>query len=119
METNTNKYEDANHQPIAVLNGDNTRQMLNIKTTAGSIIELSAFGSNDPDGDSVTYSWLFYEEPSSYKGTLSIQNSSSLNTKLEIPNDANGKIMHIILEIHDNGSPKRYTYCRIIVSIVQ
>jgi len=113
----TNKYEDANHQPITVLNGDKTRQVLNLTTTAGSIIELSADGSFDPDGDSLIYSWSFYEEPSSYVGTVTIQNSSSSTAKLEIPKDADGKTIHIILEIHDNGSPNLYAYRRMIVNV--
>lgn len=110
----TNKYEDANHHPIAVLNGDKTRQVLKMTPTEGSVVELSADGSADPDGDSLIYSWSFYEEPGSYAGTVTIQNSSASRVKVEIPKDASGKTIHIILEIHDNGTPALYAYRRVI-----
>jgi hypothetical protein len=113
----SNTYEDANHHPVAVLNGDKTRQVLNMTATAGSIIELSANGSKDPDGDSVTYSWFFYDEPSSYVGSVTIQNNSFSSVKVEIPKDAKGKSIHIILEIHDNGIPNLYAYRRMIINV--
>jgi putative transposon-encoded protein len=113
----TNKYDDANHHPVAVLNGDKTRQVLNMTTVPGAVIELSAAGSSDPDGDSLIYSWSFYEEPSSYKGSVTIQNNSSPTAKVEIPKDAAGKNIHIILEIHDNGTPNLYAYRRMIVKV--
>lgn len=113
----SSNYDDANHHPRAVLNGDKSLQVLNISATAGSIIALNAEGSNDPDGDSLTYNWFFYDEPSSYNGSLSIQHSSSPLAKLEIPQDALNKNIHIILEIQDNGTPNLYAYRRIIVEV--
>jgi hypothetical protein len=113
----TNKYKDANHHPVAVLNGDKTRKVLSVTTTAASIIELSAAGTADPDGDSLSYSWSFYDEPSSYNRSVTINNSSSQTAKVLIPEDANGKNLHIILEIHDDGSPNLYVYRRIIVNV--
>ncbi len=113
----TNDYEAANHPPITLLNGDKTRQILNMTSNAGTNIELSAEGSTDPDGDSLIYSWFFYEEPSSYAGTVNIQNSSSTRAKVEIPEDAGGKTIHIILEIHDDGTPNLYAYRRMIINV--
>ncbi|MGF1586911.1 MAG: hypothetical protein ACFCUM_16450 [Bacteroidales bacterium] len=86
-------------------------------TTNGSVVELSADGSADPDGDSLIYSWSFYEKPGSYAGTVTIQNSSESRVKVEIPMDASGKTIHIILEIHDNGMPNLYAYRRMIINV--
>jgi len=36
---------------------------------------------------------------------------------LEVPKDAVGKTIHIILEIHDNGAPSLYAYRRMIVKV--
>lgn len=113
----TDSYKDANHHPIAVLNGDKTKALIETKATAGATIALNAAGSNDPDGDSLTYNWMFYEEPSTYKGAVTIQHNSSSSAKLEIPNDAGNKTIHIVLEIHDNGTPNLYAYRRVIVNV--
>jgi hypothetical protein len=113
----TGTYEDANHHPVAVLNGDNSRQVLTLTASAGSSLKLSAAGSSDPDGDELIYSWSFYEEPSSYDGSVSIQNSSSANAILKIPEDAGDKTIHVILEVHDKGTPSLYAYRRLILNI--
>ena len=111
------KYSDANHHPVAVLNGDRTRQVLKKTAIAGSNIDLSADGSCDPDGNELSYSWYFYDEPSSYNGSVRIMESSSAKTKLAIPEDARGKTIHIILEVRDNGSPELLAYRRIVLNV--
>jgi hypothetical protein len=113
----TENYEDANHHPIALLNGDKTRQVLQTTAKAGSVIELNAKGSTDPDGDKLNYSWIFYAEPSSFTGKVVIQNRYSSKTKLEIPKDANGKTIHIVLKVYDNGTPNLYAYRRMIINV--
>ncbi len=35
----------------------------------------------------------------------------------EIPSNASGKNIHMILEIHDNGSPNLYAYRRVIINV--
>lgn len=113
----TSEYDQANHHPVAVLNGDKSRAVLTKKVSANSTIELSALGSIDPDGDELTYSWSFYNEPSSYDGSVTIQNSSSASAKLKIPGDAAGKNIHIILEIYDDGEPNLHAYRRLILDV--
>lgn len=115
----TSHYKDANHHPVAILNGDDSRQVLEVVASSGSSIEFSAAGSSDPDGHSLSYSWTFYNAPSSYDGELTIQNKASSSTKLDIPKNARGKTMHIVLEIHDNGTPNLYAYRRVIVKVQQ
>ena len=113
----SSSYEDANHHPIAVLNGDKTRQIIKVKAKAGSSIKLSAKGSFDPDSDSLTYKWSFYNEPSSYTGTVAIEDYTYSSAKVLIPEDAADKNIHIILEIHDNGIPNLYAYRRLIIEV--
>lgn len=113
----TSKFEDANHHPIAVLNGDKSRQVLEMTASVGSTIKLSAAGSTDPDGNSLTYSWSFYDKPSSYDRAVSIINNSSSIATVKIPENAGGKTIHIILEVHDNGTPNLYAYRRMIVNV--
>ncbi len=110
-------YADANHHPIAVVNGDTSRQVLEVSVSPGSNVTLSADGSSDPDGDSLVYSWSFYSEPSSYSGNVTIENGSSDSATVAIPSNGGGKNIHIILELHDNGSPNLYAYRRVIINV--
>jgi hypothetical protein len=113
----TSDYDSANHHPVAVLNDDRTRQVLTMTADAGSNVELTAAGSSDPDGHSLNYSWSFYNEPGSYDGSVTIQNNTSHTINVEIPEGAKGKTIHIILEIHDNGTPNLYAYRRMIINV--
>ena len=113
----TSKYEEANHHPKAVLNGDKSLKVLKSSAKAGSTIELNAKGSSDPDGGELNYNWSFYDEPSSYDGSIIIQNSKSSSAKVLIPSDAVGKNIHLILEIHDHGTPNLYAYRRLIIEV--
>jgi hypothetical protein len=113
----TSTYADANHHPIAVANGDTTREVLEVSTAAGSRVALSAAGSSDPDGDGLTYQWFFHEESSSYSGSVTIENDSAESATLVVPSDAGGQTLHVILELHDNGSPNLYAYRRVIIDV--
>jgi hypothetical protein len=48
---------------------------------------------------------------------VSIQNASSLTAKFEIPKDAVGKTIHVILEIQDDGEPFLHAYRRMIIKV--
>ncbi|TWT54854.1 hypothetical protein Pla22_25080 [Rubripirellula amarantea] len=115
--TITSQRSDANHHPIAVLNGDRTRRVLDISATPGGTVDLNADGSSDPDNDALTYAWSFYEEPSSYDGEVKIQGDSDLSASVAIPSAAAGKTLHIILEVHDDGEPRLYAYRRVIIQV--
>ncbi|WP_088654534.1 nucleoside hydrolase-like domain-containing protein [Geofilum rhodophaeum] len=112
----SNHYEAANHHPVAVLNGDKSRQVLYTTAKPGSIISLSSEHSFDPDGDSLSYFWHFYKEAGTYTDSLELQKSGP-SLFFEIPETASGKTIHIVLEIHDHGTPKLYAYRRMIVSV--
>lgn len=114
----SNKYEDANHHPIAILNGDSTKQVLNISAMPGTTVNLSAEGSYDLDNNSLTYKWFYYKDPGTYSKSVTIQNSVSANASIEIPSDASGKEIHVILELHDSGEPALYAYRRMIIDVI-
>lgn len=111
------KYEDANHHPVAILNGDTSRKVLEVPSSAGASIELSAKGSSDPDGNDLSYSWSYYKEPSTYGGSVEIKNGSSPTSTVSVPSDAAGKTIHVTLEVYDNGAPNLYTYRRAILKV--
>jgi hypothetical protein len=113
----TSSYADANHHPIAILNGDTTRQVMEISAAAGSGVELSADGSSDPDSNGLSYSWWMYDEPSSYNGDVTIQGGSSSAATVEVPANASGQNIHVVLEVVDDGSPNLTAYRRVIINV--
>ena len=115
--TVTSSYGGANHNPIAVLNSDKTKQIMQVSVSAGSIVSVTGAGSSDPDGNTLSYSWLFYDEPSSYNGTVKIQDNTSISASVQVPSDAAGKSLHIILTVNDNGTPNLYSYRRLIINV--
>lgn len=98
-------YQNANHHPIAVLNGDTTNNIVTIKANYNETIILDASGSYDPDDDNISYKWWVYPEAGEkpYEMPLEIENSSSVKTLLMIPKDAATKSLHIILEVTDDN----------------
>lgn len=112
-------FEDANHHPSAILNGDRSRKVLEMPVPTGSFFALSADGSTDPDGDELNYRWMFYDEPSSYNGFVDINNGTSSSAIIEIPEDAGRKTIHIVLQVRDDGTPNLYAYRRIILTVSQ
>ncbi|MEU2895998.1 nucleoside hydrolase-like domain-containing protein [Streptomyces griseoincarnatus] len=110
-------YSGANHHPVAVVEGDTTKEVLEISAMAGSRVSLSAAGSSDPDRNALAYSWSFYDEPSSHNGAVTIENSTSAAPTVHVPSNAGGKTLHIVLTLRDNGSPNLYSYRRVVINV--
>jgi hypothetical protein len=113
----TSDYSNANHHPVAVVNGDASRQVLEVSASPNSSVALSAKDSSDPDDGALTYAWSFYKGPSSYAGTVTDHDAASPSATVSIPADAGGTNIHVILELHDNGSPELYAYRRVIIDV--
>lgn len=113
--TVTDKYTDANHHPVAVVNKDKTHGIVKIKAKAGKKVKLSAKGSFDPDGDALAYDWIFYKEPSTYQGTIDIKGETSAS--FIVPEDASGKTIHIILRLSDKRKDSLCSYRRIVIDV--
>ncbi len=111
-------YAEANHHPVAIVNGDSTKQVLEMSAISGATLILNAGGSFDPDGNSLAYKWFYYSEPGTYPGTVNIQNSTTATPTLTIPANANGKELHIILELNDSGTPALYSYRRVVINVI-
>ena len=81
-------------------------------------MNLSAKGTSDPDGDSLTYRWWQYKEAGTFEGTVEIQNAENQDASFIIPDNAvKEKTIHIICEVKDNGNPQLTRYQRVIVEI--
>ncbi|MDX6848738.1 DUF1593 domain-containing protein [Gilvimarinus sp. SDUM040013] len=113
----TPNWTDANHFPVAILEGDKTRQILERSVTAGEEIILSADGSSDPDNDSLVFSWLYYNKASTYDGAVDLQGHTTPAVKIKVPEDSFGKTIHIILAVRDSGAPTLAAYRRMILKV--
>ncbi len=113
-------YENANHHPVAVLNGDKGDGIIRLNAKTGDAIELDASGSGDPDNDPLRYSWWVYPEAgrTPYGRELPIENADSESITLTIPSNAKGKEIHIILEVWDeNDIVPLADYRRVVVTV--
>lgn len=96
-------FEKANHHPKAVLENDHSDRILFLTATPGQTLTLSAAGSSDPDGDTLSYRWWNYPEAGRvpYGKSLDLQYADKETLKFVVPEDAAGKELHIILEVWD------------------
>lgn len=112
----TPEYENANHNPVAVLNGDESNKIHELSVNPGEEITLDAGKSHDPDQDELSYEWFRYPEADSYNGELIIKSTESV-LKFAIPADLKrGENIHVILRVKDNGIPNLVSYKRVIFS---
>lgn len=110
------KNGKGNRNPIIVLEGDKSLNILSKTPKAGSEITLDASASSDPEGDSLTYNWWLQSEAGSFTRNLTISNGNSSIAKINIPQDSAGKSFHVICEVTDNGLPNLTSYRRIIIN---
>lgn len=115
--TTTENYSAVNHHPVAIVDGDNSLKVINKKAISGDSLIFDASASNDPDENTLDYKWSVYNEPSTYKGAITIEESFSSTCKILVPSEASGKTIHLILEITDNGTPALTAYRRIVINV--
>ena len=117
----TKEYSKANHHPNICMANENkhSRKIIFKDAKPGSRIKLNASSSNDPDGNKLSWNYYFYKEPSHYKGDVIINNSDSSECIVNIPSDAEGKRLHVILEVKDDGNPQLTSYRRIVINVTK
>ncbi|MFZ5831032.1 MAG: nucleoside hydrolase-like domain-containing protein [Planctomycetota bacterium] len=111
--------DQCNHPPVAVCNSDRTQKVLKLAARPGARVELSAAGSSDPDGDQLTYHWSIYREAGTYGAAPPIEHADQPQAVVVVPQDAQGKVIHVILEVTDSGSPPLTRYRRVILDVTE
>jgi predicted nucleic acid-binding protein len=109
--------DDANHNPVAALNGDASKSILEIEAKPGESVTLSADGSSDPDGDRVTTSWFVYREAGTHGGAVTLSHGTGPETRMVAPTVDKPETVHVILQLEDQGDPHLYAYRRAIVTV--
>lgn len=111
----TKSFKDANHPPAAALNHPNQ-----LTARSDDQVTLSAEGSKDPDGNSLSYEWIYYREPGTFETSrlpLSIQNYKQKRASFIAPVVTRPENIHIILAVTDNGKPALTRYQRVVVTV--
>lgn len=114
-------FKKANHNPVAVLNGDRSKRLVDLSAKPGDRVTLSAQGSSDPDDDSITRHWMVYREAGSFAGEVNLSRKTGTETSLVIPQPgrrgAQGQTLHVILTVKDSGTPSLVAYRRAVITI--
>lgn len=113
----TDRFEAANHRPVAIVNGEHSLRCLYVDTKAGETLTFDASKSEDVDKDNLSYNWSVYAEPSTYKGKVAVKGGKLPFCHLTVPRDASGKTIHLILEVTDDGTPNLTAYKRIVLRV--
>jgi hypothetical protein len=114
MDWTTKGYTQANHPPVPAL-GHPDR----FTVRSGQGFTLSAAGSTDPDGDSLSYLWSNYMEAGSLKQPIKISSAENLyRVFVQAPVVSKLETAHFVLTVTDKGSPALTRYKRVIVDIV-
>ena len=103
-------YNKANHAPIIILNQNQNELM----AKTGDVLQLDAAQSHDPDGDKLRYLWRIYPAWTSQNETPLAQRA---NLILSIPASWRGRIVPLLLEVMDTGSPALTAYRRVMVRV--
>jgi CubicO group peptidase (beta-lactamase class C family) len=109
------EYQNANHPPAVVVNGCSGSDILHVSGFPGEVIRLDATLTSDPDTDALEFHWFNYPEAGTYSGAVRLSDSSRRVCELTIPADALGKSMHLVLAVHDTGTPQLARYRRIVI----
>ncbi|KAM0428617.1 hypothetical protein ACHAPT_006978 [Fusarium lateritium] len=137
----TKEFSKANHHPVVAIGEDFNAEPVAIDVKAGGSVILDASRSYDPDGDVLTFRWLQYQEPSveiwsahKWAAKAEIKSLNEEGSKVEVtipPADvscvqfrtwkplARGQVLHLVLEVKDDGVPQLTTYRRVLVHAVR
>lgn len=109
--------KEANHAPIAIIDGDETRNVLHRKAKPREPVAFIASSSRDPDGGPLRYRWTIYSEGGTYRGSAAIENDKPSVVSLRVPDDAARKTIHVILAVTDDGNPPLTAFRRVVVEV--
>jgi hypothetical protein len=114
-------YAEANHHPVAAVDGDATDAIVRRRAKAGDTLRFDASASTDPDKDALACRWYLYPEAGTYGGRLpgaSLAGAGSPRCSLRVPRDAAGTQIHLILEVTDASKVVTLTdYRRVVIDV--
>ncbi len=113
MDWTMSSYEDANHPPKVMLAHDSQ-----LTASSGDSITLNAYGTSDPDGDSLSYHWFNYPEAGTLEEPIDLGHAvNDFDVSFQLPEVDKTESAHFILRVTDKGTPALSRYKRVIVTI--
>ncbi len=106
-----------NHPPRLVLNNDDSRETLLIDASEGETVTISSIGTDDVDGDSLSYLWWIYPEAETAHQCPEMWPIDQPDVAVELPMGEAGNEMHLIFQVTDNGEPALTRFRRVIFRI--
>jgi len=115
MQWTTMDFRYCNHPPAPMLSHAD-----HLTVTSGQQFRLSAAGTSDPDGDSMSYLWFQYLEAGTYKDAVSFRPYAANLYELPVtaPIVDSIQTIHFILKVTDKGTPPLTRYKRVIVTVM-
>jgi hypothetical protein len=110
-------FEEANHNPVAVVMGDDTKEILYVDANEGDTLHFSALDSYDPDGGRLDINWWTYPEAGSNLQCPRLEGYTTPEVSFIVPYGEAGADLHLICEVTDDGTPALKGYRRIVINI--
>ena len=86
---------------------------------SGEVFTLSAEGTTDPDGDSLSYVWFNYMEAGTLKAPIPTMGAENIfHMGFRAPVVTKPETAHFIVAVTDKGTPPLTRYKRVIVTIL-
>jgi len=104
-------YKEANHPPIPALEHDEI-----LEVNPGDEVKLIGSGT-DPDGDELSFKWVYYREVGNSVYWLELENANSKVAGFKAPDLGYPQELHFILSVTDKGNPAMIRYKRVIIKV--
>lgn len=109
------KEGKGNTNPTVRINGIHSLTPIHIKAKPGTTITLDASKSCDKEGNNLSFHWWQHPEASTCKDAEIVAGETHSKVNIRIPSDSEGKTLHVICEVHDDGPFNLVSYARVII----